>query len=105
MDGDQGRDEGIEHVETDANAAWRKAARSTVLNLPVGATFTTDYVWAQVGRLNFIDAPTEPRAMGAVMIGLARERYVLKTGRYFNTERAQAHGRPIPEWVRTSKQP
>lgn len=90
------RDAALDQVEEHANPEWLATAEAYVRRLPSGLCFTTDDVWDHLGEL----ATHEPRALGAVMMRLAKARVVAKTGNYRPTTRKQAHARPIPVWMR-----
>jgi hypothetical protein len=72
----------MQHAEVMARALARS-------HLP----FTTDDLW------DVVDAPREPRAMGAVITRLARAGVIRKTGRYVQSSRRANHARPLCEWV------
>lgn len=91
------RDAALDQVEEHANPEWLQLAERYVRGLPSGLSFTTDQVWDAVGE---VATTHEPRALGAVMMRLAREKVVAKTREYRPTTRKQAHARPIPVWSR-----
>lgn len=92
------RDEAVAQVNDNADPAWKYVARKFVRELPVGTLFTTDRIWWHLNRMR-VTTP-EPRALGAIMLALAREDLIAKTGEYVNTTRPKAHSRPIPVWRR-----
>ena len=60
----------IEQVEANADREWLARARAVVLDLAdTMPVFGADDVWARMGD----DTPREPRALGPVIKGLARE--------------------------------
>jgi hypothetical protein len=90
------RDRHIAQVEHNANPDWLTAAHHTVAQLAAQHhEFTTDDMWQALAH---IDAPHEPRAMGAVMVEAARRGLITKTDRVTNSRRTQCHARPIAIW-------
>lgn len=91
--------EAIARVEANAPSAWLAKARQVTMDLakanPQG--FTSDSVWWILEACGY-GSPPEPRALGAVFQMLAREKIIVKTGEYRDSERAECHGRPIPIW-------
>jgi hypothetical protein len=96
--GAQLRDEALQRVDTKADPQWKHVVDTFVCSLPLGEEFTTDRVWFNIERAG-VTTP-EPRALGAIMLALARANIITKTGRYQPTTRAKAHARPIPIWRR-----
>lgn len=97
-EGTELRDQAIQQVETKADPRWKDVADTFVCNLPPGTEFTTDRVWYHLDRAG-VQTP-EPRALGAIMLALARAQIIEKTGNYTQTTRPKAHARPIPIWRR-----
>lgn len=97
-------DEAITRVDDHADPEWKDVAAQVVEAVaranPSG--FTTDDVWA---RLDGRDVAThEPRALGAVMRRLQRERVIRPTPHYRTSVRPQCHGRPVRVWMRAAGQ-
>lgn len=102
----QARDEALERVERGAGDDWKVKALAAVREVAgrcdyeevsddtwvAPRPFTTDDVW------ELLDAPPEPRALGAVMMTLARAGEIEKTGDYKQSTRKECHCRPIPYW-------
>ena len=88
--------EALRQVDAAADEAWKALARQTVLDLSLTkAEFTADDVW-----LTGLAEPREPRALGAVIVGLANEGYIEQTGRFVKTIRKPRGGSPIIVWRR-----
>lgn len=83
-----------------APSGWELSARAAVLRVaarqPGG--FTSDDVWAEG-----LPAPPEPRALGGVMLAIAKERTIRKTGRFIATTRGSRHGAPIAVWEKAAR--
>ena len=94
FDAEEARDEAIARVERGAGD-WVERARDTVMLVALARfDFTTDEVWDALGE----DRPEEPRALGAVMKGMAREGRVRATGEYRKSRRVDCHARPVAVW-------
>lgn len=92
------KEEALARVERNADAAWYEAAREACLSVAqMRPTFTSDDIWKTLEWRGV--ATHEPKAMGAVLNGLARAGLIRKTGRYVQTTRPQAHKRDIAEWT------
>jgi len=90
------RDQHIAQVEQNADPDWLTAAHRAVHHLATHRhEFTTDDMWTALAH---IDAPHEPRAMGAVMTHAARNGIITKTDRVTNSRRTQCHARPVAIW-------
>lgn len=88
----------LAEVEEHADDTWLARARGALNDLVrAGRPFTTDDLWAELDRLG-VPAPREPRAMGAVTSGAARDGRIVKTREYVNSVRPGCHARPIPVW-------
>jgi hypothetical protein len=97
------RNHAISQVENNARTDWLNAAAETVITLATRHhEFTTDDMW---DALQHIDAPHEPRAMGAVMVQAARRKIIIKTDRVQNSRRIECHARPIAIWQSLLTQP
>lgn len=93
------RDKAIQQVTDHADPVWIDRVTRLVMHVaaehPEG--FTTDDVWHECERSG-IAQPAEPRALGAIMLRLARDSSIHKTGRYVTSRRKACHARPIPVW-------
>lgn len=91
--------EAIERVGANAPSEWMRKAMEVTRGLaqakPQG--FSSDDVWFVLDACGY-GSPPEPRALGAVFQNLARERIIVKTGEYRDSERVECHNRPIPVW-------
>lgn len=77
-------DEAVERVERHADAAWMDDAHAAVHNLAkdaaeTGQPFTADDVWGYLHD-HGIQAPREPRALGAVMRAAVRAGKIAAVG-------------------------
>lgn len=92
--------EALERVERNAPSEWLASARAIATRVAMAHPngFTTDAIW-DVLDASGLGHPPEPRALGAVMAALARERIITKTGAYVDSKRAECHGRTICIWV------
>lgn len=98
FDGAAARDAALTRVHAAAHPGWIDAARTVLLTLADhGKPFTTDSVW-EILEMRGVPQTAEPRALGAVVMRLARQKKIVKTGEYRNSSRAINHGRPIPVW-------
>jgi len=94
---DQGvaRDKAIARVEINS-AAWRSFARRALRDAAVfDEDLTSDDVW-HVLHMHKIPGPSEPRAMGPVMLGGVRDRWIAATNevRISNDPASPNHKRP-----------
>lgn len=82
----EARDVALDQVEAGADEAWLKRAYWIVVGLSMnGAEFTTDDVW------KVLEKPREPRALGAVLRSMAKQRFIERTGRYVSTAQVSRH--------------
>ena len=89
------RDQAIAQVEAHAPERWLQRAHDTVQLVALARfDFTTDHVWDALGE----DRPPEPRALGAVMKGMARDGLIRATGEYRKSVRVDCHARPVAVW-------
>lgn len=89
--------EALVRVDDHASDEWKEAACAAVRALAAAfPTITTDDVWRTVER----DGVTthEPRAMGAVMTRMARERVIVSTDSTIESIRPENHRRPVRVW-------
>jgi hypothetical protein len=95
FDAEEARDAAIRQVQAAAPGVWMRRARDAALLVSLARfDFTTDDVWTALEGLE----PPEPRAMGAVMKGLASEGLIRATGEYRKSRRVECHARPVAVW-------
>lgn len=88
------RDISLERAERGATEAWKREAYDLVKGRYYpGGEFTSDDIWAAG-----LQKPAEPRALGTVLMKLAREGLITKTGRYVQTAQVSRHAAPIAVW-------
>lgn len=92
------RDAAIAQVGENAEPDWKLEALKAVYHIcSTRLSFTTDRVWAILdGR--HVDAPHEPKALGAVMRIAAHRRWCRATNRYEKSVRVECHRRPLCVW-------
>lgn len=94
------RDKAVQQVEDHADPVWIDRVTRVVMYLasvqPDG--FTTDDVWNYC-ETRGIPQPAEPRALGSIILKLAREGHIRKSGNYVTSKRRACHARPIPVWL------
>jgi hypothetical protein len=92
--GEQLRDEAINQVEDNANAAWLEEAVNAIAYLSeVEDYITADSVWDLVG------SPREPRAMGAAFRIAKKQKLIAPTDTYKKSNRPQRHAGPMRVWA------
>lgn len=90
----EARDEALDRVEKGVTDAWKEEARNIVLRKYWrDGEFTSDDIWAAG-----LEKPAEPRALGTVLMKLAKEGLIEKTGRYIKTAQVSRHAAPIAVW-------
>lgn len=89
----------IAKAERGAPTGWLALAEQAVMAAAELGTFTTDDVWARLGKHGAAGTPPEPRALGAVMSKLAKAGRIAATSRYEPSARVACHGRPVRMWV------
>ena len=89
--------EAVARVERNADSEWLLWAERAVVEAAADNRFTTDDVWHLLDAWR-VEAPHEPRALGAVMRRMARVGVIRSTGEYVKSERVECHGRPIVVW-------
>ncbi len=72
----------------------RAAIRAVLKVASANPTFTTDEVWALIGD----NATNEPRALGGIMIELAKANKIANTGNFRKSTRKVCHSRPVAVW-------
>lgn len=90
-------EEALAAVEQHADTDWKAAAIRVVKGLAArGYTFTTDDVWDALDGLDV--ATHEPRALGAIMRSLSKQKVIIHTGGYTESQRPECHQRPVKIW-------
>jgi hypothetical protein len=93
------RDEAIEQVDENAEPQWKEAARLIVRELArTRVPFTTDAVWRELAYQSVI-VPHEPRAIGGVMMGLARAKVIRRLEGQRRSAMVDCHYRPKQLWI------
>jgi hypothetical protein len=93
------RDEAIERVDENADPDWKEAAKLIVCDLARNKVrFTTDDVWRQLLNQGVM-FPHEPRAMGGIMMGLARAGVIRRLDSQRKSEMVGCHCRPKQLWI------
>jgi hypothetical protein len=87
--------EAIERADRAATAAWKREAFNAVLRTALRLPdFISDDVWETEPRL---DEPREARALGPVMLRVARAGYIRKTDRMRPSIHSHLSGKPVWE--------
>lgn len=90
------REEAINRVDAHANPDWKHVAYVTAIRVATSRRFfTSEDVW---DALSGDVATHEPRAMGAVMRRLRKERIVEPTDQFITSTSPLGHGRPSRVW-------
>jgi hypothetical protein len=96
----QNREEAIERVTENADAAWLEHAYYAALHC-IATTYgdftNTDEWWARLARLE-VEPPHEPRAMAAITRRLKAEGWIEKTDNFIQSALPQAHSRNVQVW-------
>ncbi len=93
-------DRAISQVEAAADPRWMATAYSVIVELAMTrTTFTSDAIWDVLDRAK-IDAPVEPRALGALLRQSCNEGLIVATGEYRPSARAVCHASPKRVWRR-----
>ena len=91
------KEEGIERVSTGTSADWVKVAIETIrTKFHIGQSVTSERLRAAMGDLE----PPHHNAMGAALNHAARAGLIQKTGLWVKSQRPEAHGRELRQWVR-----
>ena len=94
------RDEGMAAAAAGAGPEWIARAEETVRRVARQAEeFTSDDVW-DAG----LEKPAEPRALGPVMLRLAREAVIVPTGEWRASRYSSRHIAPIRVWTHARKE-
>lgn len=81
-----------------ADKDWKQEAHEAVKILVKSRrAFTGDDVWRLLEHTGL--KTSEPRALGAVIHGFAREGLIVPTGNYVKSMRKESHRRPLQEWI------
>src|SRR3954469_13500565 len=98
--GEAARNEGMNRAEAGASEEWKSEAREIAVKIAKGqAELTSDDIWKAGLR-----EPQEPRALGPVMSGLARDGMIRKSGRFIKTTRVSRHATDIAVWISLIKE-
>lgn len=90
--------EATARVLSHADPDWTDAAWAWLEERPTYSTVTSDDLTAAVGM------PHHPNAVGAILTAAARERLLVKTGRYVPGRRVTCRGAVLAVWERTPMQ-
>jgi transcriptional accessory protein Tex/SPT6 len=94
----EARDAAIIQVDFNADPQWKKAADMAIRAIAMDRPeMTTDDVWRWLHEVA-IEAPHEPRALGAAMKRAAREGIIVATDRVKQSARPECHARPVRVW-------
>jgi len=92
------KDQAIIRAEIGASYKWFDEAYDAGLVLArTGRPFTSEYIWRMMKHTGLTTA--DNRAMGPVMLKLARDGYIKSTGKFTKSMRPERHRAPIAEWV------
>lgn len=90
-------DKAVALAGSHANPDWNREAEATVSILcKRGQDFTTDDVWQLMEQTGL--TTREPRALGAIIRKLAKDRLIYQTGGYRKSLRKECHRRPLAVW-------
>lgn len=91
-------DRAINTAGAHADKDWKHEAHEAIKVLIKSRhTFTGDDVWRLLEHTGL--KTHEPRALGAVIKGFAKEGLIVPTGNYVKSMRKESHRRPLQEWV------
>jgi hypothetical protein len=91
--------EAIDRVEKNSNQDWSQAAYLACCLVAEQQVFlTSDDVWEMLATIAPQYQTHEPRAMGAVMRRVARDKKIEPTDRYVKSNRPECHHRPQMIW-------
>lgn len=85
-------------AEAAADERWLKAVRETICGFPAERKFMPDEVVAELRRRGITTA--NPKAIGPVILRLAREGFIMRSGQLRAVR--TSHGSLRPEWMRTN---
>src|SRR5215471_4052087 len=93
------KEEGIKLAASSKNGMlWKHDAGRWFMLLPVGTCFTTDDVIKAVGPPG--EGVNTCNVVGAWFNGLAKSRFIRRTGRTFRSERVVRHAGITYEWIK-----
>lgn len=92
------RDESLQQVEDNANAAWTTLVIQLIKDKALeSATLTSDDIWLKLE--NYPDITThQPSAMGAMFKAASHLNMIVATDRFVASKRPSSHARPIRVW-------
>jgi hypothetical protein len=92
------RDEGIQQVEDNANAAWTNLVLKIIQELSAQcSTLTSDDVWLELQK--YPETKThQPSAMGAMFRRAFSIGFIVSTDSFVLSKRPSSHARPIRVW-------
>lgn len=94
------KEEAIAHVGINADPAWITTCYNIIVAVAFNKQrFTSDDVWAELDKSK-IEAPHEPRALGAVLKQVAKEGLIRATDEWVPSKRVACHARPVRCWER-----
>lgn len=94
------KDEGMAKASTGPSAIqWNHDVGRWFMLLPLGTTFTMDDV-IRANGLPASGGANKQNAVGAWINGMARAKFIQKTGRVVKSERIQRHAGEANEWVK-----
>lgn len=85
-------DEALQRVEEHADRDWKTLAYEVLIDLcRSGQEWTTDDFWLRMRQRHATVKTHEPRALGALIRRLLRDGHAVKTGRFGESTRPEAH--------------
>lgn len=88
--------EAIARVERNANKEWLEAFRRALEYVAKRQLmFTADSVWKRLERDYPHPETHEPRAAGAVVVRAIKDKVIITTNEFWNSDRRSCHGRKI----------
>jgi hypothetical protein len=93
------RDEGMANAKLNRSTmAWQHDAGRWFMLLPIGTTFVMDDVVRAVGLA--AEGANKNNVVGAWINGLAKAKFIAKTGRVVKSERITRHAGEANEWMK-----
>ena len=100
VEGKRKKEEGMAKARGSPSAIqWNHDVGRWFMLLPVGTTFTMDDV-IRANGLPSEGGANKQNAVGAWINGMARARFIQKTGRIIKSERVKRHAGEANEWVK-----
>ena len=91
-------DKAVDRAGSNADDEWKDVAYTAITQICRKLEyFTTDPIWYTLGASK-VEAPHEPRAIGAMLRSAASDGWCEPTDRYVSSERVACHGRPVRVW-------